>query len=206
MTRIKICGITQEKDAVAAVALGADALGFIFAKSPRRTSLVQAKKICAALPPFISKVGVFVNAGQQDVLKAVKYCGLDTIQLHGDESDKYCAFFKKYCKIIKAFRVKDKSVLKVVSSYKNVDAFLFDAYDPECYGGTGKIFAHDLLKNVKFSKPIIISGGINPENVEKIISLLMPYAIDVSSAVEKQPGIKDLKKLKALISAVKMNV
>ncbi|MBU1087750.1 MAG: phosphoribosylanthranilate isomerase [Candidatus Omnitrophica bacterium] len=203
MTRIKICGITREIDALAAISLGADALGFVFAKSPRRISISLAKKISAALPPFISKVGVFVNAEKQDVLKIVQACNLDAVQLHGDESDKYCAFFKKYCKIIKAFRVKDKTVLKAVSTYKNVDAFLFDAYDPERYGGTGKIFVHDLLKNVKFFKPIIISGGINPVNVKKIISLLKPYAIDVSSAVEKQPGIKDPQKLKALISAVK---
>ncbi len=203
MTRIKICGITQEKDAQAAVALGADAIGFIFAKSPRKINMSLAKKICDALPPFISKVGVFVNAKQRDVLKAVQYCGLDTIQLHGDESDKYCAFFKKYCKIIKAFRICDKKSLIVVNTYKNADAFLFDAYVLGCYGGTGKTFSHDVLKKQKFLKPVIVSGGINSQNAGKTIKLLKPYAIDASSSVEKQPGIKDIKKLKALISAVK---
>ena len=203
MIRIKICGITQVEDALSAIALGADALGFVFAKSPRKISLSKAKKICLALPPFVSKVGVFVNSKQEDVLKSIKYCGLDTIQLHGDESDKYCAFFKKYCKIIKAFRICDKKSLMIVNTYKNADAFLFDAYVPGCYGGTGKTFSPDLLKKQKFIKPIIVSGGINLQNSGKTIELLKPYAIDASSSVEKQPGIKDIKKLKALILAVK---
>lgn len=203
MTKIKICGITNKKDANAAIVLGADALGFVFAKSPRQLSRVQAQQICASLPPFISKVGVFVDETKENVLKTIKYCGLDTAQFHGNESDKYCAFFKKYCKIIKVFRIDDKISLKTIKTYKNPDAFLFDTYARDCYGGTGKAFAHNILKNIKFSQPIIISGGITLLNVEKIIRLLKPYAVDVSSGVEKKPGIKDIKKLKALILSVK---
>jgi phosphoribosylanthranilate isomerase len=203
MTRIKICGITQKKDAAIAVALGADALGFIFVKSPRQVSLFQARHICAGLPPFVSKVGVFVNASKENVLKTIQYCGLDTVQLHGNESDKYCAFLKKYCKIIKAFRISDKASLKPINTYKSPDAFLFDTYVLDSPGGTGKTFAHKLLKNLKFSRPIIISGGLNSANVLKVIKLLKPYAVDVSSGVENKPGEKDIKKLKAFIAAVK---
>jgi phosphoribosylanthranilate isomerase len=203
MTKIKICGITNIKDADSAVSLGADALGFVFAKSPRQLNMVQAKQICVNLPPFVSKVGVFVNESKNNVLKTIKYCGLDAVQFHGDESDKYCAFFKKYCKIIKAFRIQDKAAFKAINAYKNPDAFLFDTYARDCYGGTGKAFAHNILKDVCFFRPIIISGGITVLNVKKVIRLLKPYAIDVSSGVEKQPGIKDIKKLKAVISSVK---
>ncbi|MFH1062370.1 MAG: phosphoribosylanthranilate isomerase [Candidatus Omnitrophota bacterium] len=203
MIRIKICGITQKKDADAAVSLGADALGFVFAKSPRQVSMFQTKQICAGLPPLVSKVGVFVDANKDNVLKIIQYCGLDTVQFHGNESDKYCAFFKKYCKIIKAFRIADKAALKAVKTYKSPDAFLFDTFVQDCYGGTGKTFNHNILKNMKFARPIIISGGINLSNAAKIIKLLKPYAVDVSSSVEKQPGIKDIKKLKAIIAAVK---
>ena len=203
MTKIKICGITRKKDANQAVALGADALGFVFAKSPRQISMFDTRQICAGLPPFVSKVGVFVDANKDNVLRIIQYCGLDIVQFHGSETDKYCAFFKKHCKIIKAFRIADKTSLKSINTYKSPDAFLFDTYVQGYYGGTGKTFARNILKNIKFARPIIISGGINLLNVGKIIKLLKPYAVDVSSSVEIRPGIKNIKKLKAIISAVK---
>jgi phosphoribosylanthranilate isomerase len=202
MIKIKICGITRLIDALAAVEYGADAIGFIFSKSPRRIGLFDAKKICSALPPFVFKVGVFVDTKQEKVLKTIRYCGLDAVQLHGNETDKYCAFLRKYCKIIKAIRVINKKSIDDARVYKNIDALLFDSYVANMPGGTGKQFAHKLLKNRIFKVPVIISGGINPANAAMVVKLLKPYGIDVSSGVETKPGIKSHKAIKDLINRV----
>jgi len=204
MLKIKICGITNTQDALKACQYGADALGFIFAESPRKVSPKTVKEIIKCIPPFIAKVGVFVNADKAHVLCMIKDCNLDTLQFHGEETDKYCAFFQKYCKIIKAFRIKDKYSIDSIKNYVHADAYLFDSYSKNVYGGTGYTFSYNLIKNERFKKPVIIAGGINEKNCRKIANLLHPFAFDVSSSIELRPGKKDLKKMQNIIKKVKL--
>ncbi len=195
MIKIKICGITNKEDAVWAVNLKVDALGFIFADSPRRVEPEIVQGIIELLPPFISSVGVFVNEDREKVKEITESCHLTTLQFHGQESPSYCEGFKQ--KIVKALRIKDKSVLKKAVQYKDkVDAYLLDTYSASKYGGTGKTFDWRIAKEIKkFGLPIILSGGLNPENIREAISEAEPYAVDVSSGVEERPGKKNLKKL-----------
>ena len=195
MIKIKICGITNKEDALWAVNLKVDALGFIFADSPRRVEPEIVQGIIELLPPFISSVGVFVNEDREKVKEITESCHLTTLQFHGQESPSYCEGFKQ--KIVKALRIKDKSVLKKAVQYKDkVDAYLLDTYSASKYGGTGKTFDWRIAKEIKkFGLPIILSGGLNPENIREAISEAEPYAVDVSSGVEERPGKKNLKKL-----------
>ncbi|MBI4846368.1 MAG: phosphoribosylanthranilate isomerase [Candidatus Omnitrophica bacterium] len=203
--KVKICGITNITDARNAVNLGVDALGFVFAPSPRKISVSSACKIIKTLPVFTIKVGVFVNENKDKVLNVLRRCKLDVLQFHGEESDKYCAFFQKYCKIIKAIRLKNSDSLEKISEYKHVDAILLDSYDKNYYGGTGKTIPHKLLKSLKYKKPIIVAGGIRANNVRTIIKSFMPYAIDVSSGIETSPGKKSLRQIRDLMQKVKAN-
>ncbi len=195
MIKIKICGITNTEDALWAVNLKIDALGFIFAESPRKVEPEIVQKIIRFLPPFISSVGVFVNEDRKKVEEIAENCGLTTLQFHGEESSSYCEGFKQ--KVVKAFRVKDKSVLEKAVQYKDkVDGYLLDTYSPSKYGGTGKTFEWSIAKEIKeFGLPIILSGGLNPQNIREAISEVEPYGIDVSSGVEERPGKKNLEKL-----------
>ncbi len=195
MIKIKICGITNKEDALWAVDLKVDALGFIFADSPRRVQPEIVQGIIELLPPFISSVGVFVNEDREKVKEIAESCGLTTLQFHGQESPSYCEGFKQ--KIVKAFPIKNKSVLKKAVQYKDkVDAYLLDTYSPFAYGGTGKTFDWRIAKEIKeFGLPIILSGGLNLENIKEAISEVEPYGIDVSSGVEERPGKKNMEKL-----------
>ena len=195
MIKIKICGITNTEDALWAINLKVDALGFIFTDSPRRVKPEIVQEIVELLPPFISSVGVFVNEDREKVKEIAERCCLTTLQFHGEESPSYCEEFKQ--KVVKAFRVKDKSVLKKATQYKDkVDAYLLDTYSPSKYGGTGKTFDWRIAKEIKeFGLPIILSGGLNPENIREAISEVEPYGVDVSSGVEERPGKKNLEKL-----------
>lgn len=194
--KVKICGITNEKDALLAASLGASALGFIFyRKSPRYVSPVKAKNIIGKLPPFVSPVGVFVNESEWNVKRIAEFCGLSTLQFHGDESPHYCRRFKGF-KIIKAFRVQDGFDLKEVSPYKT-DAYLFDAFDKKMYGGSGKTFDWKIIRQARtLGKLVILSGGLNPQNVAEAIRQINPYAVDISSGVEQFPGKKNEKLLR----------
>jgi len=202
MTRVKICGITNLRDALSAVELGADALGFVFAESPREISIKKAERIIERLPPLITTVGVFVNEMPKVVIETAIKCSLDVLQFHGEELPGY--FFNFFLgKIIKAFRIKDKSSLRRLPQYKMVDAYLLDAYLPGKRGGSGKTFNWDLaLEAKKYKQPIILSGGLTPQNVREAILKVKPYAVDVSSGVEKEPGKKDYRKMKKFIKAV----
>lgn len=200
--RIKICGITNLEDARAACSFGADALGFVFAKSPRRISPQTAKLIISKLPPFIAAVGVFVNEEKDKVRKIAADCGLDCIQLHGDETPEYCGYFRDKYKIIKAVRVRGINSLSGLSEY-DVGAFLLDAYARGSRGGTGIIFDWNLaVKAKRYGKPVILAGGIGCGNVEAAVKTVSPYAVDVSSAIEKTPGRKDHKLMRAFIEKV----
>lgn len=201
MTRVKICGITNIEDAQMAVNAGASALGFIFdKKSPRYVSPSKVRPIIEALPPFVTPVGVFVNYSEHAVRDICRLARVATVQFHGEESPGYCKRFNHF-KIIKAFRVSDVFDFKSVLQYK-VDAYLFDTFQEETAGGTGKTFNWDLLKNYKFGKPVILSGGLNPENVRQAIETVHPYAVDVSSGVEKSPGVKGYQLVQAFCGAI----
>jgi phosphoribosylanthranilate isomerase len=205
VTRIKICGITNLEDALWAANLGANALGFVFARSPRKISPQKACRIMAKLPPFIFSVGVFVNETTEKIKKVIETCQLNAIQLHGEESPQFCQKFRNRIKVIKAFRIKDASDLKDLLRY-DVDAYLLDTFSSTAYGGTGRTFNWDLAvkaKKILKNRPLILSGGLNPENVREAIRKVQPYAVDVSSGVECSPGKKDEVLLKKFIQAIR---
>ena len=193
--RVKICGITNREDALLAADLGAWALGFVFYKqSPRHISPSKAQKIIQELPPFVTPVGVFVNQREGAVKDIAEFCGLKTLQFHGDETPEYFKRFNQY-KIIKAFRIKEGFDISNLSRFK-VSAYLFDAYQEGVYGGGGKTFNWNVVKDKKFDKPFILSGGLNAENITEAVTTVKPYAVDVSSGVEISPGRKDKNSLK----------
>ncbi len=203
MTRIKICGITNLEDALLAATLGADALGFIFAPSPRQINSAKAREIIKKIPPFISSVGVFVNEKPGKIKELVNECSLDYIQLHGEEPPEFCqSLFPQ--KIIKTFRIKDEKSLEQVSSYFQVRAILLDTFVKGKAGGTGITFNWQLAREAKkMGKPIILSGGLSPKNVREAIESAAPFAVDISSGIESHPGKKDRVKLAGFIKAVR---
>ncbi len=200
MTRVKVCGITNSEDALCAVRLGASALGFVFyEKSPRFVAPEEAGEIIRKVPPFVTKVGVFVNAGADYLREARDIARFDVYQFHGDETPEFCSTFGE--DYIKAIRVKDADSLEAVNLY-DTDAFLFDTYSPDAYGGTGENFSWDVLSGRKLGdKFVILSGGLNPDNVRDAIRAVGPYAVDVSSGVESSPGVKDHLKLEGFMEA-----
>lgn len=199
---VKICGITNPEDALAAAGFGADALGFVFHQpSPRSVSVENAAHIAKDLPSHIVKVGVFVDAAEEAVLRAISACSLNVLQFHGHESPEYCLQFGLMS--VKAFRIRDAASLEDLPQYPT-DAWLLDSYEADKPGGTGKQFNWDLAREAqRLGKPIFLAGGLTPENVADAVRLVRPYAVDVSSGVEAAPGKKDLKKVKAFIDAAK---
>jgi len=201
MIRVKICGITNVENAQSAVYAGASAIGFIFhKKSPRCISASKARNIIDQLPPFVTPVGVFVDAKEGAVRDICRFTGITTLQFHGNEEPFYCQRFKGH-KIIKAFKVSEDFEFASIKKYK-VDAYLFDTFSQDAAGGTGKTFNWNLMKYEKIERPFILSGGLNSSNVQEALQVLQPYAVDVSSGVEKAPGIKDPKLVRAFIDAV----
>lgn len=203
MTKIKICGITNKIDALAAAELCVDMLGFVFyKKSKRYVSPAMAEDIINELPPSISKVGVFVDENADEVIRIAEDAGLDMLQFHGSETPVYCDLFRDRYKVIKAFRLKTKDDLRKVNSY-NTDYYLFDTHDDGCVGGTGRSFDWGILKDFEILRPVILSGGLTPENVGRAIKEIVPYGVDVSSGVESAPGKKDLKLLQRFVYNVR---
>ncbi len=201
MVRVKICGITNIEDALAAVDYGADALGFIFfPESPRYVSPETAREISSLLPPLVTTVGVFVNETEQKMKEVMRYSGMNVLQLHGDEAPAVCSVWHR---VIRALRVKDFTDLKPLEAWSSVSAFLLDTYSPGQFGGTGQIFNWDIALEAKRFGNIILSGGLNPDNIEKAIRRVMPHAVDVSSGIEEKKGKKDLKKMKLFIERAK---
>jgi len=200
--KVKICGITHLPDGLAAVEAGADALGFVFYhESPRSISVEAAAALTRQLPPFIMKVGVFVNAPEDLVRRASRECGLNLLQFHGDEPPEYCLQFGLMS--MKAFRVRDAASLQALPAYAT-DAWLLDAYSPGKPGGTGETFNWDLALEARgLGRPVFLAGGLTPENVATAIQHARPYGVDVSSGVEAAPGKKDLVKVRAFIQAAK---
>jgi len=198
--KVKICGITNLEDASIAVKLGANALGFIFAPSPRQITPQKARAIIRAIPSFVKTVGVFVNEAPATIREVIQHCGLDLVQLHGDESPAFCEELMPCT--IKALRIKDESSLQKGRAYHGkVRALLLDTYSKEKAGGTGKTFDWDFaIKIKKMGIPIILSGGLGPSNIDLAIHTVRPYAVDVNSGVEKCPGKKSHILIKALMA------
>jgi len=201
MVRVKICGITTPEDARVAVEAGADALGFVFYdKSPRCVSPLLAAKIIASLPPFVQAVGLFVNEETEKINWTADFCGLDIVQLHGDEEPEECGEVNR--RVVKAFRVQNIHSIEPLKKYA-VAGYLLDAWCPDCYGGTGKTFNWEMAAAARQYGPIILAGGLSPENVAEAVRTVQPYAVDVSSGVESVPGKKDPEKVKEFIKRAK---
>ena len=187
--RIKICGVTNLEDAYDAVKLGADALGFIFFPgSSRFIESLDARAIVSSIPPFISKIGLFVNPSKDTVEDCIKNVGIDTLQFHGEESSEFCSIFG--LPWIKTISVdKNTDIEKKIVQYKNASAYLFDTKKSESFGGTGEVFDWNLIpKNL--TKPFILAGGLKIENIEDAIKIPELYAVDVCSGVEQEKGKK----------------
>ena len=201
-TQVKICGLTSVADAQAAAAAGADLIGLMFyAGSPRHVSLAQAAEIARALPPFVLRVGVFVNPDEALVTRAIAECGLNLLQFHGDEPSAFCTQFGLMS--VKALRVRDAASLQTLAEY-HTDAFLLDSYSAAGRGGTGEQFNWDLAVAAQhWGKPIFLAGGLTPANVAAAVRQVRPFAVDVSSGVEAAPGKKDPAKMQAFIAAVR---
>ena len=202
-TRIKVCGITGKEDARAAVAAGADGLGFIFVKqSPRAVDPDMVRAITAELPPFVNSIGVFCDEELEVVEEIINYCQLTTVQLHGAESPEYCK--KISCPVIKSFALRTESQSEELAAYSGVvSGFLLDTYRADMAGGTGMVFDWNLVEQIQPPGPIILAGGLNPENVGEAIRQVKPFAVDVNSGVEYQPGRKDTDKLKSFADEVR---
>ncbi len=199
---VKICGITNTADGLGAAQAGADALGFVFyEKSPRYIAMDRAAAIIRELPASVVKVGLFVNAAEDMVRRAIVECGLNLLQFHGDEPPDYCLQFGLMS--MKAFRIRDAASLKALPDY-HTDAWLLDAYVPGQYGGTGDTFKWELaVEAQRWGRPIFLAGGLTAENVGLAVRQVRPYAVDVSSGVESAPGKKEQSKVKAFIEAAK---
>jgi Phosphoribosylanthranilate isomerase len=203
VVKIKICGITNKKDAIAAAELWPDMMGFVFYdKSKRYVEPKIVRDIANEMPPLIAKVGVFVDMNKDRVLEIAEECSLDMLQFHGDETADYCAGFKESYKVIKAFRVKDRSSLIGINDFRT-DLYLLDAYSSGEKGGTGKSFDWKIAENFEFLKPVMLSGGLTPDNVRDAIETFSPYGVDVSSGVEAAPGKKDLGLMKKFVENVR---
>jgi len=204
-TRVKICGITRVEDAISAVQAGADAIGLVFyAQSPRFVTIEQAQKIVAAIPPFISAVGLFVNAPQAEIETVLSQVKLDILQFHGDELPQDCNQVCEQIKMpyYKAIRVKaDTNLVQYAVEFSSAKALLLDAHSESAFGGTGQTFDWNLIPK-SLTKPVILAGGLTAENVEKAIQQVRPYAVDVSGGVELTKGIKDVAKIAAFMQGV----
>ena len=202
-TRIKVCGITEPEDARIAVAAGADGLGFIFVpQSPRHIDPDMVRKITRELPPLVDAVGVFVDEEMEVVEEIMQYCCLSFIQLHGSETPDYCE--KISCRVIKSFSIGPATKSEDFAPYAEaVSGFLLDTYHKDMAGGTGMVFDWNLVGQIQPPGPIILAGGLNPENIGEAIRQVKPFAVDVNSGVEYQPGRKDTEKLKNFADEVR---
>ena len=198
--KVKICGITNAQDAEMAVRFGADALGFVFAPSPRRVNVKAVKKIVRNIGPYVARVGVFVNETSEKIVDIMFQCQLDAIQLHGYEHPRICTELNAY-KLIKVFHVDEEFKTSETERYP-VDAYMLET-KTEGYGGSGKVWNWEGLAKKKFKRPLIVTGGLKPNNVRKVIEILKPYGVDVSSGVESRPGKKNHKLMEEFIRNAK---
>lgn len=203
MTRIKICGITNYDDGEYAAQCGADAVGFVFAESPRRIEPRRARDILRRLEPFVTGVGVFVNSPVEDISRILDMTGCTVAQLHGDEPESFIAELAPRA-VVKAVRVKGTLDGDRLAGYKEARAILLDTYVEGRAGGTGQRFEPEVAARlVQEGWRVIMAGGLTPENVRDVVSSVRPYGVDVSSGVESAPGKKDLEKVKRFVAAVR---
>jgi phosphoribosylanthranilate isomerase len=203
MVFTKVCGITNPGDAREAADAGADALGLIFAESPRRVDVEEARKITIALPDGVLKVGVFVDAEPGEVLEVARKVGLDLAQLHGDETPETVAAIQSAgLPVMKAFRVRNAEALGTLERYE-ADLFMLDAWSARARGGTGETFDWELAKSVKGRGNIVVSGGLTPENVREAVEFFEPYGVDASSSLEERPRKKDGERVRRFVRAAK---
>jgi phosphoribosylanthranilate isomerase len=206
VTRVKLCGITSQADAKLAADAGAWAIGMIFAdESPRRVDVASAAEIGAAMRRRLEVVGVFLNTPLDEVVEIADLCSLTAVQLHGDEGPTYCGEVghRTGCKVVKAARVRDRASVQALRAFRvGVDYHLLDAYAEDAAGGTGRTFSWALAKERGSGPPLILSGGITPENVGEAIAAVRPFAVDSASGTEASPGVKDPAKVTALMQAV----
>ena len=200
MTKIKMCGITTLEDALACLTAGADAVGFVFANSPRRISPEASARICRELPETITKVGVFVNESTETVYQIKAFCGLNLVQLSGDENGDYLTNLK--IPFLKVFRVRGNFVIGDIERSR-LDLFMLDSFSPDKFGGTGNSLDWKIAFQAKKFGDFFLSGGLNPQNGSTALEKIQPYGVDVSSGVEKYPGKKDLDKVKRFITEVR---
>ncbi len=200
-TRVKICGITRPEDALAVAAAGADAIGLVFyAKSPRAVNIEQARAIVNVLPPFVTRVGLFVDATQAELDAVLDQVELDVVQFHGNETLAQCeSAGKEYMKAVRVQEAAD--IVAALERYPTASALLLDAYHPTKPGGTGETFDWDKIP-ANLSKPVVLAGGLTTENVAQAIKAVNPYAVDVSGGVEESKGIKSADKINRFIAAV----
>lgn len=201
IVRIKICGLTRVEDAQEAVRLGADAIGLVFYPvSPRYVTVAQARQIIAALPPFVTIVALFVDAELEKIQQVIESLSIHTVQLHGQESAEFCEQLS--CKVIKALRVTGETAIQpLLQEYRGVDAVLLDTHVSGVPGGTGKTFDWSCIPEER-EVPVIVAGGLNPENVGACIQQVRPYAVDVSGGVEVSPGIKSATLMQTFVNEV----
>lgn len=203
MVFVKVCGITSPEDARAAAESGADAIGLLFAESPRRIGVGRAREISAALPPGVARVGMFVDASAGEVIEVAREAGLDYAQLHGDETPETVAEIREDgVRVIKALRMRDESSLDLMRDYA-ADLYLLDSWSKEARGGTGERFDWSLAGKVRSYDNILISGGITPGNVGEALEFFEPYGVDASSSLERAPGEKDDERVRRFVSAAK---
>ena len=201
MTQVKVCGIGRREDAALAVELGASALGFVFwPRSPRAVTAEQVREITQGLPPFVSRVGVFVNESAAAVRAAAARAGLTAVQLHGDEDA--AEYAEIGLPVIKAVAVGESFTVSAVEEVPARVTVLLDAHDPIRRGGTGRVIEWTLASAAARLRPIILSGGLTPDNVKSAVAAVRPYAVDVSSGVEAAPGVKDEARLRAFFAAL----
>ncbi len=201
-TRVKICGITRVEDGLAAARAGADAIGLVFyARSPRAVSAAQARTIVRALPPFVTTVGLFVDAAAEDVRHVLQTVPLDLLQFHGDESPEQCRIYGR--PYLKALRMREGvDVAAAARTYSDAAGLLVDTYVEGVAGGTGLAFDWSRLPH-DLARPVILAGGLTPDNVAAAVAQVRPWAVDVSGGVEAAPGLKDAAKIEAFIRGVK---
>src|SRR5688572_11913500 len=199
--RVKICGVTSRRDALAAVDAGADAVGFNFhPASPRRVTPAFARSVVRSLPPFVTPVGLFVNRPAREVAAVCRAAGLRMAQLHGDEPASDILRLAPL-PVMKVVRVRDRRAVLGARRYRRAAMLLFDTYDRRVAGGTGKTFHWALLRGAP--RPFLLAGGLTPANVHRAVRLVRPYGVDVASGVERSPGVKDGKKMRAFVRAAK---
>ncbi|MCX6544735.1 MAG: phosphoribosylanthranilate isomerase [Acidobacteria bacterium] len=200
-TRIKICGMTNVEDAQLAVDLGADAVGFVFwPASPRYVTLEQAGLVAATLPRFVTAVGVFVNESPDRIRRVIDEVGLGAVQLHGDEPVEQ--WLSMPCHTLKAVGIDDRFDTASLAAWPSTVMPLLDVADPARRGGTGKAIDWTRAAAAARLRRIVLAGGLRPENVEQAIDTVAPYAVDVSSGVEREPGVKDAERMSAFVAAV----